>query len=67
MSNKSIATIATMDIDIGKNSFRGAGGCLSPDSCRARRMLLTAESGQKRPCRFICASPPGWRLRQRAR
>jgi hypothetical protein len=48
MSNKSIGTIATMGIDIGKNSFRGAGGSLPPDSCRPMPMARTAELGQER-------------------
>jgi hypothetical protein len=48
MSNKSNPTVATIGIDIGKNSFHAANRSLSPDSCRARRMLLTAESGHNR-------------------
>ena len=45
MSNKSIATIATMGIDIGKN-WR-----LPPDSCRPRPMAIRpgwATSGRSR-------------------
>ncbi len=65
MSNKSIGTIATMGIDIGKNSFRGAGGSLPPDSCRPMPMARTAELGQLRTsrsrlrqdCRKISGAP----------
>jgi hypothetical protein len=62
MSNKSIGTNATMGIDIGKNSFRGAGGSLPPDSCRpmpmARTVAVGTEIAPRPPHRSVRAAFP---------
>jgi hypothetical protein len=48
ISNKSMAIVATVCIDISKNSFHVANGGLPPDSCRPGRMPMTAALGQLR-------------------